>query len=168
MKVFIGGSRNIKELDEEINQVLFGELNSNAEILVGDADGVDTLIQQFCKNNNYDKVSVYASNGKARNNVGKFNVKNIVVDKDTYSKQFFVKKDIAMTDDADYGIVIWDGKSKGSLDQLYRMVKQNKPCRVYIFNDKRWVVIESEHAIKGITSLKSTLESDSIQLSFAI
>ena len=72
-----------------------------------------------------------------------------------------------LLNDADYGIVIWDGKSKGSLDQLYRMVKQNKPCRVYVFNEKRWVTIESEHAIKEITSLKSTLTSEFQQLSFA-
>jgi len=33
MKVFIGGSRSIKEFDEDITHVLFGELNSSAEII---------------------------------------------------------------------------------------------------------------------------------------
>jgi hypothetical protein len=166
MKVFIGGSRSINELDENVVRILFDELNSNVEFLVGDADGVDAQIQNFCKSQNYNKVLVYASNGKARNNVGNFKVKNITVDKNTFRKEFFVKKDEAMTNDADYGIVIWDSISKGSLNQLHRMVKQNKPCKVYIAKDKRWITIESEHAIKGITSLKSTLTTNSRQLSF--
>jgi hypothetical protein len=166
MKVFIGGSRNIKELDENVVRALFDELNSGSKILVGDADGVDTEIQKFCNSQNYNNIVVYASNGKARNNAGNFEIKKIPVSKDTFSKQFFVAKDIAMTNDADYGIVIWDGKSKGSLDQLHRMVRQNKPCHVYIAGDKRWVEIESENTIKGISSLRKTLTSNSAQLSF--
>ena len=166
MKVFIGGSRNITELDENIFRVLFGELNSNVHILVGDADGVDTEIQKFCKKYNYDHVTVFASNGRVRNNVGNFAVQNVIVDKGTYSKAFFAQKDIAMVDQADYGIVNWDGKSNGSLNQLHRMVKQNKPCRVYLTKDKRWVTIEGEYSIKGITSLRSTLNSHAHQLSF--
>ena len=166
MKVFIGGSRSIKELDKNVIRTLFDELNSNAKILVGDADGVDTEIQKFCKQHNYNNVLIYASNGKTRNNVGNFSVQNIFVDKNTYSKEYFIKKDIAMTNDADYGIVIWDGKSKGSLNQLYRMIRQNKPCRVYLATEKHWTTIESENAIKGITSLRTTLNSNVRQLSF--
>ena len=152
MKVFIGGSRSIKELDGNVIQALFEELNSNVKILVGDADGVDTEIQKFCKENNYDNIIVFASNGKARNNIGNFTVQNVTVSKDTFSKTFFAQKDIAMVDQADYGIVIWDGKSKGSLNQLYRMVRQNKPCRVYLAESKSWKTIESENAIKGMGS----------------
>jgi len=166
MKVFIGGSRNIKELDENVVRALFDELNANAKILVGDADGVDTEIQKFCKKHNYNEIVIYASNGKARNNVGNFKVHTVPVGKNTYSKKFFVEKDIAMTNEADYGIVIWDSKSKGSLEQLYRMVRQNKPCHVYLVEEKRWVEIESENTIKGISSLRKTLTSNTHQLSF--
>ena len=166
MKVFIGGSRSIKELDENVCHVLFEELNSNSEILVGDADGVDAEVQKFCMRQNYGNIVVYATNGKPRNNVGNFEVCSIAVDKNTFRKQYFVKKDIAMTDAADYGVVIWDGKSKGSLNQLYRMVRQNKPCQVYIPDDKRWIEIESENTIKGISSLRTKLGSNTHQLSF--
>ena len=166
MKVFIGGSRSIKELDEEVFHALFDELNSNTHILVGDADGVDTEIQRFCKKQNYNNITVFASNGKARNNVGNFPVQNIPVDKSTHPKAFFSQKDIAMVNQADHGIVIWDGKSKGSLDQIHRMAKQNKPCRVYLIQDKRWTTIESENTIKGIRSLHAKLTSNANQLSF--
>jgi len=166
MKVFIGGSRNIKELDENVFCALFDELNSNAQILVGDADGVDTEIQKFCKKHNYNNVIIFASNGKARNNVGNFTVQNIAVEKGIYSKAFFEQKDIAMVNQADYGLVIWDGKSKGSLNQLHRMVRQNKPCRVYLVEHKHWVTIESENVIKGLMSLRKTLNSNAHQLSF--
>ena len=166
MRVFVGGSRNIKELDAEVYRALFGELNSNAHILVGDADGVDTEIQKFCHRQKYNNITVFASNGRARNNIGNFTVCEVPVDKSTHSKAFFSQKDIAMVDQADYGIVIWDGKSKGSLQQLHRMVRQNKPCRVYLVEAGRWVAIESENTIRGIASLRAKLASNAHQLSF--
>ena len=166
MKVFIGGSRSITKLDEDVIRALYNELNSDATILVGDADGVDTAVQRFCKNNNYNNIVVFASNGKARNNVGNFKIQNVAVDKSIHSKAFFSQKDIAMVDQANHGVVVWDGKSKGSLSQLHRMVRQNKPCRVYLVDDKRWVEIESENSIKGITSLRNTLSATTQQLSF--
>ena len=150
MNVFVSGSRAISEFDDNIADALFDELNSNARILVGDADGVDAELQRFCAAQQYRNVTVFASNGKARNNVGNFKVQNVPVDKGTYYKTFFTQKDIVMTDTADYGVVIWDGKSKGSLNNIYRLIKQNKPCFVYLITVKKWFTIETESAAKNI------------------
>lgn len=168
MKIFISGSREIDKLNDDIFDVLYIELNANAHILVGDAEGVDSEIQRFCKNQDYKNVTVFAVNGKARNNIGNFNVKNIEVSQNVYFKAAYIEKDKAMTDAADYGIAIWDGKSKGSLNNILRLIKQNKPCRVYLFNNKKWIWIENENALKNIQYPQNleNLNNAAVQLSF--
>ena len=42
------------------------------------------------------------------------------------------EKDKAMTNDSEYSLVIWDGKSKGSYANILRSLKQNKSVRVYL------------------------------------
>ena len=152
MNVFVSGSRAVNKFDENVLNALFDELNSGVRILVGDADGVDTELQKFCAAQQYKNVTVFATNGKVRNNVGNFTVQNVPMDKNAYYKTFFVQKDIAMTDTADYGVVIWDGKSKGTFNNIERLVKQNKPCHVYLANDKRWVTVENEYSLKNLNS----------------
>jgi hypothetical protein len=145
MNVFVSGSRTIGGIGEDITAELSCVLDSAANMLVGDAQGVDTEIQRFCKNQDYHNITVFAMNGKARNNIGDFAVEN-VVPKD--NRNFFEQKDKVMTDMADYGIVIWNGKSKGSLNNIIRLIKQNKPCKVYLTSNKQWIWAD-EKFIKG-------------------
>lgn len=41
-------------------------------------------------------------------------------------------KDAKMTDDSDFSLVIWDGKSKGSYSNILRSLEQNKKLKVYL------------------------------------
>lgn len=66
-KVFISGSIAIKKIPEDVVCSLQKIHNGNLEVLVGDADGIDKLIQQYFKMNNYDKVCVYSIYEKPRN-----------------------------------------------------------------------------------------------------
>lgn len=54
-------------------------MKNNFTIMVGDANGVDKQIQKFCHSMNHNKVKVFASNGKARNNIGQWEVKRVNV-----------------------------------------------------------------------------------------
>ena len=47
-KVFISGSLSIKVLPKETEETIDKIINKNAEILVGDAPGIDKLIQKYC------------------------------------------------------------------------------------------------------------------------
>jgi hypothetical protein len=40
--------------------------------------------------------------------------------------------DQAMVDDAAYGLMLWDGESKGTLNSVINMVRQDKPVVVYL------------------------------------
>ena len=79
--IFIAGPRAIKKLDTKVLLKLKNLQEKNFIINVGDASGVDKLIQGFYHNLNYDNVNVFASNGKARNNLGNWIVNKVNVEK---------------------------------------------------------------------------------------
>ena len=47
MKVFIAGPRALRTLDEKIIRQLISISAKEHEVIVGDADGIDTAVQQF-------------------------------------------------------------------------------------------------------------------------
>lgn len=132
MKVFIGGSISIKYLDYEVQNELDKIMQGELEILVGDAYGVDSLIQKYCYKNGYDDVKIYACNGKARNNIGGWNIEAVNVSSNLTGREFYTQKDIEMSAVCDYGFMIWDGKSKGTLANIKRLVMCGKSCKVYL------------------------------------
>lgn len=132
MRVFIAGAKAIRSLDARSMQRLETICKNEYEILVGDCYGVDSEVQKFCVNFPYNKVLVFASNGKARNNLGGWNIQNIPVAKNIKGFEFYRKKDIAMAEAADYGFMIWDGKSKGTYQNIVTLLGLNKQVLVYI------------------------------------
>jgi len=104
-------------------------MDAGVNIIVGDADGANTAVQRFCVSLEYKNVTVFASNGKARNNLGGFPMRNVRAA--GFGRDFFTQKDIAMTDASDCGLVIWDGKSKGTKTNIDRLAQQNKPCQIF-------------------------------------
>lgn len=143
MKIFIAGARNITELDDNVKSRLMSIYNNNYNIFVGDCYGVDTAIQDFFTKLKYNNVTIFASNGKARNNIGNWNVKAVPVDKSMKGFDFYKQKDIAMANNADYGFMIWDGKSRGTLNNIINLVNQNKKVLVYITVSHKMFVVGS-------------------------
>ena len=136
MKVFIGGSISVKYLDCAVTDELDKYMHGDLEILVGDAYGVDSLVQKYLKDNSYDNVTVYASNGHARNNINGWKVKAIEVPSYIHGREFYTQKDIAMTDDCDFAFMVWDGKSQGTLANIKRLLDYGKGVNVYL-SEKR-------------------------------
>ena len=135
MKIFIAGPRAISKLDEAVKNRLYGIYKHNYTVLVGDANGVDKAVQQYFLNLKYSDIIVYASNGKARNNLGHWQVESVSVPPDVTGFNFYVAKDNAMADCADYGFMIWNGKSKGTLNNIISLLNGDK--KVLVFFDPR-------------------------------
>lgn len=74
MKVFIAGPIAVKQLDSNTTQRLDSIIRNNCTVLVGDANGVDKLVQQYLFSKNYRNVVVYACENSLRNNIGHWNV----------------------------------------------------------------------------------------------
>ncbi len=133
-KVFISGSISIKILSNIVTDSIDRIISNNFMILVGDANGIDTEIQKYCVINNYFNLKVYSIYYESRNNLSlEFFTQTVNVDdnsiKSERERQTF--KDIKMTEDCDYGLVIWDEESKGSFENILRLIKLNKPFKVY-------------------------------------
>lgn len=111
MKIFIAGPRAIKELDKNISVKLENICAKSYEVLVGDADGIDSSIQKLLQIKSYRNVTVFASNGIARNNYGDWNIETVEVDNDVTGFDFYAQKDLEMAKRADIGFMIWNGKS---------------------------------------------------------
>src|SRR5690625_4102769 len=131
MNVFIAGPRAISSLNKLVKKRLSNIISNNFTILVGDANGVDKQIQSYCHEMRYNNVKVFASNGKARNNLGNWNVHNVEVASNVRGFDFYAAKDLEMAKIADYGFMIWNGKSKGTHKNIVNLVNYNKKVLVY-------------------------------------
>lgn len=143
MKIFIAGARSITIIDNFVINKLRSICDKGFDVLVGDCYGIDTVVQAYFADRAYSNVTVYASNGRARNNVGRWPVKNVPVASATRGFEFFRQKDIAMANDADMGFMIWDGKSRGTLCNILTLAEQGKTVLVYLQKDMLYVTIRS-------------------------
>ena len=50
--------------------------------------------------------------------------------------KYYAFKDIEMAKESDYGIMIWDGESKGTLNNINNLLRQNKQVLVYYSPEK--------------------------------
>lgn len=131
MKVFIAGPRAINELNEKVCQKLENICSKNYDILVGDAYGVDSCVQMFLSNRKYKNVTVFVSGKSARNNYGNWVIKKIFVDSGISGFDFYAKKDLDMAKNADIGFMVWNGKSKGTFNNIINLLKMNKEVVLY-------------------------------------
>ena len=135
-KVFLSGSRKISRLNDMIRRRIERMLDQGFHIVVGDANGADKAIQKYLAVANYCNVKIYCAGSICRNNVGGWDVKNIDVDPNLKGRNFYTQKDKEMAFVADYGFVLWDGKSSGSINNIVELVNRQKSVVVY-FAPKR-------------------------------
>ena len=90
-----------------------------------DANGVDSLIQRYLFNKNYSNVNVYHVGTYIRNNIGQWGT--VPVDsKNLSGRAMYTQKDKQMALDSDFGLMIWDGKSKGTKANIDELISLNK------------------------------------------
>ncbi len=152
MKIFIAGAKTITSIDELPKQRIISICHKGFEILVGDCTGVDSAVQKECLSLMYRDVVVYASNGYARNNLGLWPVKAIQVPPNVKGFNFYEQKDIAMADDADYGFMIWDGASRGTLNNLVNLAVRGKSSLVYLHPIKKMVCLKNLDDLDALVS----------------
>ena len=131
MKLFIGGSKTVTALNNEIRKVIDTFCEQNAEILIGDCFGADKLVQRYLHEKGYRNVTVYVSGSKVRNNVGGFRTVFVDVPDGSKGYRFYAEKDKQMVLTADTGLMIWNGKSRGTRNNIMWLKSMNKPCLIY-------------------------------------
>ncbi|MCC3459807.1 MAG: hypothetical protein EAZ73_09170 [Oscillatoriales cyanobacterium] len=115
-KVLISGSRSIQVLPQEAVESIDRIIAQNFDIIIGDAFGVDNLVQQYLRQRKYQKVVVYYAKynsfGKPRNTNG---YPAVSVNGNYEARDKF------MCLIADYGLAIWDGCSRGTKANIDRV-----------------------------------------------
>ena len=151
-RVFVGGSRRIIRLHPEVALRLDQILASKASILVGDANGADKSIQQFLKTKEYREVEVFCSGDECRNNVGDWRLRRVAVDSRKRDFDFYAAKDQLMSREADSGLMIWDGKSAGTLMNAFRLARQGKRVSIFESQHNRFQELRNESEWKDFFS----------------
>lgn len=151
-KVFFGGSRKLPRLNSAIRTRLRNLITNGHTVLVGDANGADKAVQSFFCEEGYQNVIVYCMDGNCRNNVGNWDVKSIDSGGKRKDFKYFAMKDAEMSRDADHGFMLWDGKSKGTLNNALNLLQQSKSVLIY-FSPKREFV-----PVKEASDLDKLLE----------
>jgi len=116
--VFIAGSISITRLHEKVQDRIKKIVSSDFNVVVGDADGADTAIQKYLHDCRADKVTVYCTGDAPRNNVAEWLVHRVYSKAKAGSRAYFTAKDLEMVRGSDYGLMIWDCKSTGTLSNV--------------------------------------------------
>lgn len=136
--VFVSGSRNIKKLNELVRNRINNMMSNGFRVVVGDANGADKATQKILAEAHYSNVVVFCSGASCRNNLGDWRMKNVFVDSKFRGREFYTQKDKEMAAEADYGFVIWDGKSAGSINNVLELVGREKSVVVYFSPEKKF------------------------------
>ena len=158
--VFIGGSRKVSRLNKEIRVRIDNILQQGLTILIGDANGSDKSVQKYLNEKRYPNVFVYCMEGKARNNVGSWTIRNIEAINHKKDFKYYSTKDFKMAEDASYGFMIWDASSKGTLQNIINLLKKNKKVLVYFSRKKEFYTLMN---MDDLSKLLSKCDPDNIK-----
>ncbi len=159
LKIFIAGPRVINELDENVNKKLNSICEKGYDVLVGDADGIDSSIQKFLNDKKYKNVTVFASRGIARNNYGAWQIENVVVAENVTGFDFYATKDLSMAKSADVGFMIWNGKSKGTFNNIINLLNLNKEVILYYIPTKKFYQFKQMSDLDNFLNTNVKLDS---------
>jgi probable addiction module antidote protein len=159
--LFIGGSRHVSRLPADGKKRLENVINSGHRVIVGDANGADKAVQKYLHDAAYDKVTVFCSGDQYRNNLGQWETHNVYPPSNLKGFHFYAAKDRKMAEEADFGLMIWDGKSAGTVLNVLRLVRIGKIVVLFNVPDKRTINIKTlAHWEEFISHCNPELQKD--------
>lgn len=142
-KVFIGGSRSVRRLTPAVRKRLDQVIKTSLLVLVGDANGADKAVQSYLHERSYQKVEIYCMENGCRNNLGDWRVHIVNAPQNKKGFEYFSTKDLQMAHDASVGLMLWDGRSRGTLANMVRLIDLHKKVVVYVSPFKHGVNLGS-------------------------
>ncbi len=149
-KVFFGGSRKLSQLNSAIKERADNIIGKGFEVLIGDADGADKTMQKYLVEKGYKNVIVFCMGDTCRNNLGNWQIKTVTSNRNKKDFSYFATKDKEMSEQADYGFMLWDGKSKGTLNNIINLLQRNKYVLVYLSPSKEFFTLKRSSDIKDL------------------
>jgi len=150
MKVFIGGSRAVSKLSaairDRIDDVV---IHRGHTVIVGDANGADKAVQQYLAERRYPHVVVFCVEN-CRNNVGAWPTRNVEPPTGSAGFAYYSAKDLVMSEEAKCGLMLWDGKSKGTLQNMLKLIGAGKRALVYFAPTKDFHALGNEADLQAL------------------
>jgi hypothetical protein len=163
--VFIGGSRAVARLNTTIRQRLDDLIQRGCLIFIGDANGADKAVQQHFADRDYRNIIVFCV-GSCRNNIGNWEVRKVEADSSRKDFAYYATKDVAMAE-AKCGVMLWDGRSKGTLHNIVNLIGANKKVLVYFSPERAFHKLSTPQDLDALLSRCDPQEIQRIQHSLA-
>lgn len=160
MKVFVGGSRRLSRLHKKVTQTLDRLIERSLTVIIGDANGADKAVQSYLANKQYRNVIVFCMQNQCRNNLGDWQSRHVVTRLRNNDFEFYAVKDLAMTKETDYGFMLWDSKSKGTLNNIVNLLRENKPVVIYFSPTK---TLHSLYNLGDLSKILDKCDKESIR-----
>lgn len=151
--VFVAGSRQISRLPAEVGSRLDTMIEKGFEILVGDANGADKAVQRHLADKGYTNVFVHCMKDHRRNNLGSWPTRQVVAPRGAKGFDYYSVKDRAMAEAAEYGLMLWDGKSKGTVNNVVNLSRDHKPVVAYVARTRQFRTIKTFDDLKSLLAL---------------
>jgi hypothetical protein len=158
--VFVAGSRQISRLPAEVGSRLDTMIEKGFQILVGDANGADKAVQRYLADKAYSNVLVHCMKDHCRNNIGSWPTRQLVAPRGAKGFDYYSVKDRAMAEAAEYGLMLWDGKSKGTISNVVNLSRDHKPVVVYLAATRQFRTIKTSDDLRDLLALG---DSDSVE-----
>lgn len=140
--VFIAGSRSLSRLNSEVKNRIDSIIRKGFTVILGDANGIDKAVQCYLSRKHYRKVTVFYMEGTCRNNVGHWPTQVITAGESSRRDfTYYSTKDRAMVEEADYGLMLWDRRSRGTLRSIVDLVRRSKTVVVYISPERSFHIL---------------------------
>ncbi len=149
--VFVGGSRAVSRLNSVIRKQIDELIAKNCAYFIGDANGADRAVQQHLAEQNYRHVKVFCTE-RCRNNVGNWTVRAIEPPHRKRDFEYYAAKDRVMAREARCGLMLWDGKSRGTLENILNLLDCQKRVRIYLARSKEFYTVSSEDELRDLTN----------------
>jgi hypothetical protein len=158
--VFVAGSRQISRLPAEVRSRLVTMIEKGFQILVGDANGADKAVQRYLADRSYPHVLVHCMKDHCRNNVGNWPTREVAAPRGARGFDYYSLKDRAMAGAAEYGLMLWDGKSRGTVNNIVNLSRDHVPVVVYVAPTRQFRTVKSFDDLKD---LLAEGDSDSVE-----
>ncbi len=149
MNVFFGGSRAVSKLNASLRARIDDFILRGDTILIGDANGADKAVQEYLAASGYRKVTVFCM-AECRNNVGMWPTRNVKPPSARKDFNYYAAKDLVMAQEAKCGVMLWDAKSKGTLQNMLNLVAAGKRTLVYFAPTKEFHVLATEQDLQAL------------------
>ena len=153
--VFVAGSIAISNLAPQVVRRIGTLVERDLAVVVGDADGADSAIQSCLRDLGATRVTVYCSGRAPRNNIGDWPVEQVFPSAAPGTRAFFTAKDVEMAEVANYGLMIWDSRSTGTLSNVIELLARHRTSVVFVNKAKTFMTVGDVCALERLVAVMS-------------